>query len=98
MAGCLPHTFHPMDRAKLDGMVAAAHPLASAAGVGVLADGANAFPAAVPRAATLNVVEPFMSGVGGIGIALSLLFCRSILHGFDGCRTLPVGGILHQLT
>jgi gamma-glutamyltranspeptidase/glutathione hydrolase len=50
--------------------IATAHPAATRAGCEVLAQGANAFDAAITVTATLAVVEPFSSGIGGGGFYL----------------------------
>jgi gamma-glutamyltranspeptidase len=53
-----------------NGMVTAPHHLASQAGLQVLRDGGTAIEAAVATAATLAVVYPHMTGIGGDGFWL----------------------------
>jgi gamma-glutamyltranspeptidase/glutathione hydrolase len=71
------------------GMISSAHPLATHAGLEILDTGGNAFDAAVTVAATLNVVEPMMSGMGGFGVALIYDADKGTLRCLDSSGRFP---------
>jgi len=64
--------------------VATAHPTATQAGIDILNQGGNAFDAAVAVSATLAVVEPYSSGMGGGGFWL--------LHRISDNKTTMIDG------
>ena len=75
--------------ASVHGIVAAAHPLAAQAGVKLLAAGGNAFDAAAATAAALNVVEPYMSGLAGEGIATCYVAAEKRVRALDFVTRIP---------
>lgn len=81
-----------------NGMVTSAHPLASTAGIKILTQGGNAFDAAVAVASTLNVVEPYMSGIGGIGLALVYIKKENRFRCLNFSGNAPENAVLEKFT
>jgi gamma-glutamyltranspeptidase/glutathione hydrolase len=73
----------------VNGMATSAHPLASLAGVRMMMAGGNAFDAAVAVASTLNVCEPFMSGAGGVGLALAYVAAEDRVRALNFSGRMP---------
>ncbi len=72
------------------GVVTSAHPLASLAGIQMLLEGGNAVDAAVAVASALNVAEPFMSGIGGVGIMIISSAMRAERHVLNFVGRVPL--------
>ncbi len=79
---------HQVDRAA-GGMVSAAHPLATAAGVRILEMGGNAADAALAAGFAVSVVEPSMNSIGGRNQILVRTGDGEVL-GIDGTTQAPL--------
>jgi gamma-glutamyltranspeptidase/glutathione hydrolase len=73
------------------GMVATSQPLAAEAGLEILRKGGNAIDAAVATAATLNVVEPMMVGMGGDMFAIVYVAKEHKLYAINASGSAPSG-------
>ena len=71
-----------------NGVVSAAHPLATNAAIKMLEAGGNAMDAAVAAAFTLSVVEPSMSGIGGRAQIIIYTPAGGV-HGIDATTQAP---------
>ena len=89
-AGVYPQPNRP-PAMGVNGMVSSAHPAASVAGLRVLMDGGNAIDATVATVAALNVAEPYMSGLGGIGVALVYVAREGRVRALDFSGRAPSG-------
>jgi gamma-glutamyltranspeptidase/glutathione hydrolase len=79
------------------GLIATSQPLASADGLQVLAEGGNAIDAAVTAAATLSVVEPTMTGIGGDLFAIVRDGRTGGIHGLNASGRSPAAATLDAL-
>ncbi len=78
--------------------VASSQPLATGAALRTLEEGGNAIDAAVTAAAVLNVVEPYMTGIGGDMFALLWSAKEERLVGLDGSGRAGSGANADALT
>ena len=79
------------------GMVASSQPLATAAGLEILAKGGNAADAAVAAGAALNVTEPTSTGVGGDMFALFYSADTKRVTALNGSGRAPAALTLERL-
>src|SRR6201988_1515584 len=63
--------------------------VAAQAGARLLAQGGNAFDAAAATAAALNVVEPYMSGLAGAGLATCWIAAEKRIRVLDFVPRVP---------
>ncbi|MEO9650054.1 MAG: gamma-glutamyltransferase family protein [Roseobacter sp.] len=83
------HHHYPSRRSAVaaDNLVATSHPLASQAGLSMMARGGNAVDAALAAAITLTVVEPSGNGIGSD--AFAILWDGASLHGLNASGRSP---------
>jgi gamma-glutamyltranspeptidase / glutathione hydrolase len=73
----------------MDGAAASVDPVATGVAIDTLEHGGNAVDAAVAAAATLGVVEPFSSGIGGGGFMVIYRAADRSVKTIDGRETAP---------
>src|ERR671910_1104132 len=80
-----------------NGIVATSQPLATAAGLEILAKGGNAADAAVAAGAALNVTEPSSTGIGGDMFALHYSDETKRVTALNGSGRVPAALTLERL-
>jgi gamma-glutamyltranspeptidase/glutathione hydrolase len=96
----MPEFLFPSRRSPVmgrGGMVASSQPLATAAGLELLAQGGNAADAAVAVAAALNVTEPTSTGLGGDMFALFYDAATGQISALNGSGRAPAALTLDRL-